>query len=109
MKKDKEFDSNQTKGLLTFPFKPISEWDGKSSSNKHEDIPEWGLTERLSKEYGLSKDKINHLIRYVVYAFGTGSYYEEEIKVIDFEKNPNPFCLSDLNHVISRSQLKTKK
>ena len=90
MKKDKESDSNHTKGLLTFPFKPISEWDGKPSINNHEDIPEWGLTDRLSKEYGLSRDKINHLIRYVVYAFGTGSYFEEEIKVIDFEKNPEP-------------------
>jgi len=90
MKRDNESDNNSTSGSLTFPLKIFSEWEGKPGINNHEDIAEWGLPERLSKEYGLTREKINHLIRYVVYAFGTGSYFEEEIKVIDFEKNPEP-------------------
>ena len=90
MKKNKEFDDNQAGRPIVFPFKPISEWDGKQGIRNNEDIPEWGLTERLSRGYGLSRERINHLIRYVVYAFGTSSYFEEEIKVIDFEKNREP-------------------
>jgi len=90
MKKEYESTDNLQKGLLTIPFKPISIWDGKPGNNNHEDITEWSLAERLSKDYGLSRDKINHLIRFVIYAFGTGSYFEEEIKVIDFEKAPEP-------------------
>ena len=90
MKKENEPEINQTRGLLTVPFKPISNWDGKPGINNHEDITDWSLAERLSRDYGLTKDKINYLIRYVIYAFGTGSFFEEEIKVIDFEKNPEP-------------------
>ncbi len=90
MKKEYESTDNQAKTMLTVPFKPISTWDGKPGINNHEDITEWSLAERLSKEYGLTKEKVNHLIRYVIYAFGTGSYFEEEIKVIDFEKAPEP-------------------
>ncbi|HBE39875.1 MAG TPA: hypothetical protein DDW27_01460 [Bacteroidales bacterium] len=88
MKRDKELNENSTSESFTFPFKPFDEWVVKPVINNHDDIPEWGLTERLSKDYGLSREKINHLIRYVVYAFGTSSYFEEEIKVIDFNKNP---------------------
>lgn len=88
MKKDKEMNENLTGESFTLPFKPFFEWVGKPAINNHDDIPEWGLTERLSVEYGLSKEKVNHLIRYVVYAFGTSSYFEEEIKVIDFNKSP---------------------
>lgn len=90
MKKNKEFDNNQADGSIVFPFKPISEWDGKQGIHNNEDIPEWGLAERLSRGYGLSRERISHLIRYVVYAFGTSSYFEEEIKVLDFEKNREP-------------------
>ena len=88
MKKDKEFNENLTSESITLPFKPFCEWIEKPGINNHDDIPEWGLSEKLSKNYGLSKDKINHLIKYVIYAFGTSSYFEEEIKVIDFNKNP---------------------
>jgi hypothetical protein len=90
MKKEYESNNNQPRGLLTVPFKPISNWDGKPGINNHEDINEWSLAERLYKDYGLSREKINHLIRYVIYAFGTGSYFDEEIKVINFEKDPEP-------------------
>jgi len=90
MKKEYETTDNQFKVLLTIPFKPLSVWDGKPGTNNHEDITEWSLAERLSKDYGLTREKINHLIRYVMYAFGTGSYFEEEIKVINFEKAPEP-------------------
>lgn len=90
MKKEYEFNENQPKGLLTIPFKPLATWDGRTGINSNDDNNEWSLAERLSKGYGLTREKINHLIRYVVYAFGTGSYFEEEIKVIDFEKAPEP-------------------
>ena len=90
MKKEYEPTDNQPKVLLTIPFKPISAWDGKPGINNHEDVNQWSLAERLSKDYGLTKEKVNHLIRYVIYAFGTGSFFEEEIKVIDFEKAPEP-------------------
>ncbi|NLN30117.1 MAG: hypothetical protein GX158_02595 [Bacteroidales bacterium] len=90
IKKNKEFDNSQAGKSIVFPFKPLSEWDGKQGICSNEDIPEWGLTERLSRGYGLSGEKISHLIRYVVYAFGTSSYFEEEIKVVDFEKNREP-------------------
>lgn len=88
MRKDKELEDNLTNESFNFPFKPFTEWVGKPVINNHDDIPEWGLTERLSKDYGLSREKINHLIRYVVYAFGTSSFFDEEIKVIDFDRNP---------------------
>lgn len=90
MKKDKEFIDNLTRESFVFPFKPFPEWDGKPGIYHHEDIPEWGLTEKLSKDYGLSGEKINRLIQYVVYAFGTSSFFEEEIKVLNFEKEPEP-------------------